>query len=521
MPHSKPDLTRRAFNMILASTATLSGALPALAQSPQQKPARFGFEDVLKRARDLATAPVSPAPNLPEAVQKLDFDAWKDIRFRPDRAFLNGGASFRLQAFHLGHLYRRPVTINIIREGIATPIPYAPGLFDYGRTKLDKPLPVNVGFAGFRLHYPLNDPKVFDEAIAFLGANAFRLLGRGQRYGLSAQGIVINAGTESEETPHFLEFWIESPEAGAEKIVFYALLDGESLTGAYRFELAPGVDSAMDVSLTLFPRRQIHRLGIAPLSTLFLNGENDRRYTGDFRPELHDSDGLLINSGGGEWLWRPLRNPMRQARSTFVDNNPRGFGLLQRDRNFEHYQDLDLNYELRPSYWVEPQEGWGEGRLELVENPAADDIDNNVTVAWTPNAPVEPGKPVTLSYRLTSGLDMRRLSPNGRAISTYQTQARALGSQEPIPPGSRRFIIDFAGGELRYFLTQPELVEFVPSSTVGDIKRAFVVPNAQTGGFRAAFDVQVEPGATTDLRGYLRAGQRALTETWTYPWHAE
>ena len=522
MPHSKPDLTRRAFNMsLVAATASLSAALPALAQSPQQKPARFGYDEVVKRARDLAAAPVAPAPHLPDALQKLDFNAWKDIRFRPERAFLNGGGNFRLQAFHLGHLYRRPVTINIIREGIATPIPYAPGLFDYGRTKLDKPLPVNVGFAGFRLHYPLNDPKVHDEAIAFLGANAFRLLGRGQRYGLSAQGIVINPGTESEETPHFLEFWIEAPEPGSERVVFYALLDGESLTGAYRFELVPGVDTVLDVSLTLFPRRPIHKIGVAPLSSLFLNGENDRRFTGDFRPELHDSDGLLINSGSGEWLWRPLRNPLRQARATFADTNPRGFGLLQRDRNFEHYQDLDLTYELRPSYWVEPQEGWGEGHIELIENSAADDIDNNITVAWTPNAPVEPGKPVSLAYRLTSSLDMRRLSPNARAIATYQTQTRALGSKEPILPGSRRFIIDFAGGELRYFQTQPELVEFVPSTTAGEIRRAFVVPNPQTGGFRAAFDVLLAPGATTDLRGYLRAGQRALTETWTYPWRAE
>jgi glucans biosynthesis protein len=517
-----PDLSRRAFNILLAaSSAALPVAPRAFAQGAQQKPATFGFEDVQRRARDLAAAPISPAPSLPDQIQKLGFDGWKDIRFRPDKAFLNGGSNFRLQTFHLGHIYRRPVTINIIREGIATPIPYSPGLFDYGKTKLDKPLPVNVGFAGFRLHYPLNDPKVFDEAIAFLGANAFRLLGRGQRYGLSAEGVSINEGAESEETPHFLEFWIETPAPGAEKLVFYALLDGESLTGAYRFELAPGVDSTLDVSLVLFPRRPIHQLGIAPLSSLFLNGENDRRYTGDFRPELHDSDGLLINSGAGEWLWRPLRNPTHQARSAFVDNNPRGFGLIQRDRSFEHYQDLDLNYELRPSYWVEPREGWGEGKIELIEKPASDDSENNISVAWTPNAPVEPGKQVAMSYRITSSLDMRKLSPNARTISTYQTQARALGSQEPVAPGSRRFIIDFAGGELRYFQTQPELVEFVPSTTSGEIKRAFVVPNPQTGGFRGAFDVLLAPGETTDLRGYLRAGNRALTETWTYPWRAE
>ncbi len=525
-----PDLTRRALTTLLAaSTAGLASAsfaqsqpAPQKTQPAPQKAARFGFEDVQRRARELAAAPFAPSPALPDALQKLDFDAWRDIRFRADKAlFTNNNSPFRLQTFHLGHLYRRAVTVNTIREGIATPIPYAGGLFDYGRTKFEKPLPVNLGFAGFRLHYPLNDPKVFDEIIAFLGSSAFRLLGRGQRYGLSAHGLAVNPGAEGEEFPYFHEFWVETPEAGAEKATFYALLDGESLTAAYRFDLTPGVDSTLDVSLVIYPRRAVHKLGIAPLSSVFLYGENDRRFTGDYRPELHDSDGLLMNAGNGEWIWRPLRNPARQEVSAFLDRDPRGFGLIQRDRTFEHYQDLDLGYELRPSYWVEPREGWGEGRIELIETPATDDTSDNITATWVPNAPVEAGKPIALAYRITASLDMRRLSPNARAISTYQTQARAQGSHEPIVPGSRRFIVDFAGGELRYFQTQPDLVEFVPSTSSGSITRAFIVPNPQTGGFRAAFDLTLAPGETAELRGFLRAHNRALTETWTSPWRAE
>ena len=521
MPHPLPHLTRRALAQLLAGTALGLSATPAaLAQAPQPKPAKFAFEDVQRRARELAAAPYAPAPALPEAIQKLDYESWRDIRFKPDRASLTGSA-FRLQAFHLGHLYRRPVTINLIREGIATPIPYAAGLFDYGRAKFDKPLPVNLGFAGFRLHYALNDPRVYDEAIAFLGHNAFRLLGRGQRYGLSALGLAVNAGTESEDIAQFIEFWVETPETNAERITFYALLDSETVTGAYRFDFAPGIDSVIDVSATLHPRRPIHKLGLAPLSSMFLTGENDRRVMSDWRPELHDSDGLLINTGAGEWLWRPLRNPAKQEISSFIDRDVKGFGLLQRDRSFDHYQDLDLNYELRPSYWVEPREGWGEGRIELIEMPAKDDAQNNIIAAWVPNMPVEAGKPIQMSWRMTSSLDLRRLSPNGRAMATFQTPPRAFGSSEPVLPGSRRFIIDFAGGELRYFQTQPEAVEMVASTTSGEISRSFVQANPQTGGFRAVFDVQLAPGGSTDLRAFLRTGSRALTETWTFPWRAD
>ncbi|MDB5507672.1 MAG: opgD [Hyphomicrobiales bacterium] len=519
-----PELTRRAVTTFLAAGSGLTAlglAAPGLAQQASPGPtSRFGFEEVQRRARDLAGAPYEPARPLPEALQKLEFDAWRDIRFRSDRAFLDG-TSYRLHTFHLGHLYRRPVTVNIIRDGIATPIPYSASLFDYGRTKFEKPLPINLGFAGFRLHHPLNDPKIFDEVISFLGASYFRLLGRGQRYGISARGIAINSGGQPEEFPHFHEFWIETPDQNSDRVSVYALLDGESLTGAYRFDLQPGLDSFVDVSVSLYPRRPIAKLGIAPLTSMFFVGENDRRVTGDYRPELHDSDGLLIHSGTGEWIWRPLRNPARPEISGFMDRDVRGFGLVQRDRNFEHYQDLDLNYEMRPSYWVEPRGGWGEGRVELVELPTTDESNDNVVASWVPNAPVEPGKPLTLEYRITSSLDLRRQSPNARVINTYQTEARALGSHEPVTPGSRRFIVDFAGGELRYFQPQPDMVELVPTVSNGRITRSFMVPNPQTGGFRAAIDIALEPGQSTDLRAFLKAGTRTLTETWTYPWRAE
>jgi glucans biosynthesis protein len=514
------DLTRRA---LVASLLAASAAAPHKASAQNQPnsdtPPRFNFEDVIRRARDLATAPFDPAPpELPQALNKLDFDAWRDIRFRPDKAFLaSNGSLFRLQLFHLGHLFKRPVTVNTIRDGIPTPIPYAGNIFDYGRTKFDKPLPVNVGFAGFRLHYPLNDPKVFDEVIAFLGASYFRFLGRNQRYGISARGLAIGAGTEMEQFPFFREFWVETPEPNAMHVTIYALLDGEAATAAYRFDLQPGQESVLDVTVNIFPRQNGLKFGFAPLTSMFFIGENDHRVSGDFRPELHDSDGLLIQSGGGEWIWRPLHNPARPEISAFLDRDIRGFGLLQRDRNFDHYQDLDLAYEARPSYWVEPQGNWGEGHVELVELPTSDETNDNIVVSWVPKDMPEQGKPLSFSYRIISSLNLARLSPNGRTVNTYQTTAEALGSPQPVTPGTRRFIIDFAGGDLAYFALDPQLVEVVPTTTQGKIVRSFLVPNGHTHGLRAAIDLQLDPGLSSDLRVFLRTATRALTETWTFP----
>ncbi len=513
----------------LVKYLVLSGALPLTFRSAPaqpgkpQTPPKFDFDDVVRRARDLATAAFdAAAPALPEALNKLDFDAWRDIRFRPDKAFLSGNQSqFRLQLFHLGHLYRRPVTVNTIRDGIPAPIPYSSNLFDYGRTKIDKPLPVNLGFAGFRLHYPLNSPAIFDEVIAFLGVSYFRFLGRGQRYGMSARALAVEAGTGNEEFPFFREFWIETPEPGAGQATVYALLDSPSTTGAYRFDLYPGIETAIEISAVLFPRKPNVKFGLAPLTSMFFIGEVDHRFNDDFRPELHDSDGLLIHSGTGEWIWRPLRNPAEPAVSAFLDRDLRGFGLLQRDRDFDHYQDLDLAYEMRPGYFVEPRENWGEGRVELVELPTGHETNDNIVASFVPaNAP-EPGKPFSYAYRIAASLDAAQLSPNGRVLNTYQTAASALGSSDPPVPGSRRFIIDFTDGDLAYYAADPQLVEVVPSASQGKITRSFIVPNAHTKGFRAVIDVQLDPGQSADLRAFLRTGTRALTETWTFPWRAD
>lgn len=511
--------------MLSTAPTVLLAQQPAPPAEPSAEPPqpRFGFAEVVRRAREIAAVPYDPGPNLPEPLSRLDFDSWRDIRFRPERALLaQNGSPFRMQMFHPGFLFTRPVVVNVVRDGVPTPVPYSAALFDQGRVKFDKPLPVNLGFAGFRLHYPLNDPRIYDELISFIGASYFRVLGREQRYGLSARGLAIGAGVPGgEEFPMFREFWIEAPAASAERVTVYALLDSASVTGAYRFHIYPDVESVVDVGATLFPRKPIDKLGLAPLTSMFFTGENDRRFHDDFRTELHDSDGLMIHSGTGEWIWRPLRNPRQQAVSSFVERNVRGFGLMQRDRVFEHYQDLDLTYELRPSYWIEPQGDWGEGAVELIEIPTTDETNDNIVALWAPKTPLEPGREFSFGYKLTAMMDSSDLHPGGRIINTYQAKPKALGSGEPVNAGARRFIVDFAGGDLDYHLKQPEKVEIVPSIAYGRIDRAFIVPNPKTQGFRAFIDIVVEPGQLAEMRAFLKSGEKTLTETWSYPWRAE
>jgi glucans biosynthesis protein len=323
-----------------------------------------------------------------------------------------------------------------------------------------------------------------------------------------------------EEFPFLREFWVELPPAGAERAVIFALLDSASTTGAYRFEVYPGPETTLDVAATLFPRRTMASVGLAPLTSMYFEGENDRSGADDFRPELHDSDGLLLQTGAGEWIWRPLQNPAKKWVSAFMDNNPRGFGLLQRDRIFENYQDLEAQYHLRPSYWVEPTSPWGEGHVQLVEIPTGNETHDNIVAYWQPKQPYEPGQEITFTYRMRAVLDADSMHPGGKVVNTFQTPARASGSHEPSDPTTRRFLVDFAGGSLAYHMQAPEQVQVVPSASAGTITRTFVVPNERIRGFRAAFDLKLERGQSTDLRAYLRAGNKALTETWTYPWTA-
>jgi periplasmic glucans biosynthesis protein len=421
----KPAPSRRDFIAAIALAA-----MPAGKAAAQEAAHAYSLDQLIGEAKALAGATYGPSStDLPPALTALDFDAWRNLRFRPNIDLLGETRDYDLRLFHRGFLYRDPMTVFLLRQGNRVPIAYSPDLFDFGSLTPPEGLPLDFGFAGFRLHYPLNSAGAADETISFLGASYFRFLSRGQHYGLSARGLAINAGIpgEPEEFPAFRQAIIHAPQSDG-RITLDCLLDSPSAAGAYRFVLQPGQPSVLEVEAHLFARRTILKLGIAPLTSMFLFGENGRRQPDEYRPELHDSDGLLMHTGTGEWLWRPLRNPQQPQLSSFQDENPKGFGLMQRDRTFEHYQDLDLNYHQRPGYWVTPIDSFGQGSVELVELPTTDETNDNIVASWRPRAPLPEGAELTLRYKVTSLDGTQTLNPGGYALNTFRTAARARGA---------------------------------------------------------------------------------------------
>jgi glucans biosynthesis protein len=509
----------------VAGPARAQGSNPQPDTQPERR--RLDFNDVVARAQKLASNPFDGnVPQLPQVFEGMDWDRWRQIRFRGEKALLRGGSSrFSLQVFHLGYLFPRPVTLNVGREGIFAPLPYSTDLFDYGQLKLPRKLPIDLGFAGFRIHFPLNDPKGNDELISFLGSNYFRWLGRAQKYGLSARALGINTGKldNNEEFPFFREFWIDVHDPKTEAVTIHALLDSPSVAGAYQFDVKPGQFSSVDVTARLFARKTIDRVGIAPLTSMYFLGENDRHLNDrnkydEFRPELHDSDGLLMQMGSGEWVWRPLKNPLVQEVQRFETKGLKGFGLMQRDRRFESYQDIELNYEQRPSYWIEPTSDWGNGVVELLELATKDETADNIVAAFVPAAPLEAGKELSFSYRMRSLGDGLDLHPLGYAAGTFSAPARALGSAEAHRALSRRLIVDFAGGDMDYYLQDPGLVQAETTAQNASVLRKFVVPNPATKGLRVMLDVEFEKDKVGIVGAVLRSGGRPITETWTYAW---
>ncbi|HVW70681.1 MAG TPA: glucan biosynthesis protein, partial [Steroidobacteraceae bacterium] len=411
-------------------------------------PAAFSFASVERFAQDRASRPYrNRSTKLPEAVSKLTHEEYEDIRFQRTSSLWYDRALFEVQFFHRGFTYDRRVNISEVSGGVARPVLYNPAMFSFGPRMPKIDWPADLGFAGFRIHYPLHTPAYKDELIVFLGASYFRVLGRNQVYGLSARGLAIDtASTSGEEFPYFTDFWLVKPEPTARTLTIYALLDSPGITGAYQFEVRPGTTTQVQVTAELFPRRAIAKLGIAPLTSMFLYGENSNGHRlDDFRPEVHDSDGLMMERGTGEWLWRPLVNPKDLRVNRFMDEHPHSFSLVQRDRDFNHYQDNEARYDRRPSYHVEPLGDWGKGGVELVEIPSDEDIHDNIVAYWVPDAPVQPNKPMTFSYLLSAYTGSTQWPPGGKVIATHFAH---VVNGANVVPGVRRVIVDFAGGDL-------------------------------------------------------------------------
>ncbi len=577
--------------------ATLLIALASglfLGTSPVQA---FGFDDVAEIARQQSEQPYqAPDERLPAGLSSLGYDALRDIRYRPERSVWRAeGLPFELQFFHLGGGNRAPVAVYQVDAGQARALTNDATAWDYGRNRLDASAFGELGYAGFRVHYALNGalnvalsgalsgapnnpsndttndtlktPPYKDELVVFLGASYFRALGRGQQYGLSARGLAIDtvggSSGAAEEFPRFKAFWIERPLAGATTLTLHALLDSPRATGAYRFVLRPGESTQMDVQARLFLRATrdgtapIATLGIAPLTSMFQHGENQPRAS-DFRPEVHDSDGLLVagtgagssagisaGSGGGtdigsgsgsgagtraglisvtsdastEWLWRPLFNPHQPLVSSFALQRLQGFGLMQRDRRFAAYEDTEARYERRPSAWVEPLGDWGPGRVELLLLPTPDETHDNVVAYWVPATLPAPGQALNLAWRLHWQGDAPTAPPHGQTVQSR----RGFGwvdARTPPPAGEMQWLIDFDGPALRALPADAAVQAVVSAPPVAGRAVAQVIEarayRHPLGGWRLQLRVlRNDPKQPVELRAFLRQTEGALTETWT------
>jgi glucans biosynthesis protein len=542
---------------IAASASASAAAMPAAQASSTASPppsppppialrfgrrSAFSFDALIEQARAAAAHPYAPPPTLPQDVlERINYEAHGKIRFKPEFAlFADGPGRFPVTFFHVGRYFRSPVRMYAVQGGIAREVLYDTAYFDMPADSPARELPAGAGFAGFRVQESrLGDPAQLDwhrnDWVAFLGASYFRSIGQLYQYGLSARAVAIDVAVPGgpEEFPLFTRFYIEAPAADADTMTVCALLDGPSISGAYRFRMRrePGAPVTMDVDAALFLRADVQRLGIAPLTSMYWFSETIKSTGIDWRPEVHDSDGLAMWTGAGEHIWRPLDNPAQITVSAFSDDNPRGFGLLQRDRVFDHYQD-GVNYDRRPSLWVEPlplerpagaarglgTSAWGAGSVQLAEIPTDDETNDNIVAMWVPKEAARAGASYRLRYRLTWGADEPYPTPLARCVATRLGRGGQPGL--PRPPGVEKFIVEFLGGPLATlpFGVKPEAVI---TTTRGQLSLVFTeaVPDGVAGHWRAVFDLTVAGKEPVDLRMYLKSGDSTLSETWLFQYH--
>jgi len=481
------------------------------AWSDEEQVAPFDAQTVRQMARDLAAKPYKAASgDLPPSLDTLSYDDYRNIRFNTDQAlWRNDNTGFQAQLLHRGFLFRERVDVYQVADGKARKLAYDPAMFRFEHGVQPPKDKADLGFSGFRLHGPINRPDYFDEIAVFQGASYFRAVGKGQTYGSSARGLAVKTGDAGgEEFPAFRAFWLEQPRPGVDSVVIHALLDSPSAAAAHRFTIRPGDETLMSVEMTVYPRVDIDQVGIGALTSMFMFGPNDRDGIDDFRPMVCDANGLSIVTGNGERLWRPLANPQRLQISSFAVSDLRGFGLMQRQRSFFDYQDLEARYERRPSVWVEPIGDWGDGSVVLVEIPTPEEIHDNIVAFWRPREPLRKGREYSTTYRMHWGWSGPDQSDTGRVVAT-----RVGGNAE-----RRLFVLDVVGDKVKDL--PPEGLSARVTASTGEVRDIVLQPNPEMKGWRISFALLPGGAAAVELRADFVRGEERLAESWVYRWSA-
>lgn len=527
MPPFPPVPRRTALGTVAAI-----GSLPFLDLVPEAwaaesglrfgPPEPFSFELLIERARAQAAQPYVPPPlPAPDVVKRIDYDAHGKLRFRPEYAlFGDGPGAYPVTFQFLGGFFPKSVRMHAVEAGQAREIVYSPDYFTVTPDSPARELPPDAnGFAGFWIQESRlqSDWTKREPWATFLGASYFRAVGELGQVGMSARGLALNvASSTPEEFPDFVAHWISPAASESDPVVVHSLLDGPSICGAYRFMIYRDHKVVMDIENHLFLRRDIERLGIAPLTSMFWYAEYGREKIADWRPEVHDSDGLAIWNGAGERIWRPLNNPTRIFHTSYLDQTPKGFGLIQRDRVFDHYLD-GVGYDRRPSTWVEPLGDWGKGMVQLVEIPTDDEIHDNIAAYWLTDQPTRAGDSFNYHYRLHWVAEQPFFPGEQLARVVATRMGRGGQPGKPRPRGVYKISVEFLGGPLGNL---PFGVLPQPSIWVGRGEVSLVqmeaVPDNVPGHWRLFFDLKVDGIEPVDMRVYLKRGDTLLSETWLY-----
>jgi len=526
-------------DLLKASLALSALGLPAfpllaktLGDDSPGKP--FDYDWLKQRARTMAGKPYQAAANnLPPALANLAPLDYQKIQYDIAHSLWHGEPDFdlRMLFFHVGMQFNRPVRMHTVDPDTQTAraIHFRPELFDYDGSGVDTAQlqGKDPGFAGFKLVRQAEASGV-DELGAFLGASYFRFIDENKQYGISARGLAVDTalGEQSEEFPDFTEFWFVKPNTDDSRVTVYALLDSPSVTGAYRFDIdVTDKGAVMAIDMEIFTRKAIERLGIAPMTSMFLKGTSQPRGADTIHPQVHDSDRLEMWRGNGEWVCRPLFNPQTLQYNAFPDENPRGFGLVQHDHDFDNYRDDVAWYNRRPSLWVEPTSDWGKGQIALIELPTVGETVDNIVSFWVPDQPIEAQAQAQLHFGYK--LHWLPLPPVGPTLAQVEKTWTGMGNvPEGWIPGdkkpdeyARRFAVDFVGDPLD---TLPDDAPIQVQVEVSRGKLGMVQARRfePINGYRAIFDWVPESSSNEaiSIRLYLRSGDRPLTETWLYQW---